>query len=619
VVTSAAGQRRRKSIFQSIFEAIRVMRSAAPTSFSLAAGCQIAGGATLALQLLFARRVVAGLIVPRGQIDLHHIVPPLLIALVAGAASILADQLRLDQQRLLGERTGRYVIDRVLESASRAPLIRFEEPEFHDRLRRAQIDSLTRPGEIASGVLGLCSSLAALCAIGIAMAAVGFWFLLAVVVATIPALLASNHASKLSYRFEVAQTPNYRERAYLLLLLLGRDSAKELRSYDTAARFRTRNARLHEERISALRDMAWRRAMALVLGTVVTTGVMALVVVHLVHEVANGTFAADRAIVAVGALILASTRLSALATSITSIGESARFFDDLNAFVAEGGADRGLSFPAPTAAASVDVRSQTLRLEGVSFRYPQNDRPALDAVDLVVEPGEIVALVGENGSGKTTLVKIACGLYLPDSGIARLGNQELDEASATWWRRQFAVVFQDYVRYYLSAAEIISLGRDEGAGDRAGITDAARRVAADAFIARLPDGYDTRLGPEFIGGTDISGGEWQRMALARALYRDAPFVVFDEPSAALDPRAEAALFHDVRKLVDGRGALLVSHRFSAVRNADRIYVLEQGRVRESGSHDELMARGDRYAELFTLQAASYQDQTVDAVHANTPA
>jgi ATP-binding cassette, subfamily B, bacterial len=581
------------------------MRAAAPTSFGLAAACQLAGGATVAVELFYAQRVIAALTVPSGQVSMRAVAPPLLIALGAAALGLLADQLRVDQQRLLGERTGRYVTNRVLDAAADASLIRYEDPEFHDRLRRAQIDSLTRPGEIASGVLGLCAAVAALVAIAVTMASVGLWFPIAVVAAAIPALVASNHAARLSYRLEVEQTANFRERAYLLLLLLGRDSAKELRAYDTGPRFRDRNARLHHDRISALRDMASHRARALALGTLITGGLLALVVITLVHTVATGALAPNQAIVATGALILASSRLSSFATNISSIGESARFFDDLRAFVAEAEARKPV-VDAGRARAHAST-TQQLTLERVTFSYPGSAQPALEAVDLVVEPGEIVALVGENGSGKTTLVKIACGLYLPDSGTVRLGPRELEESSAWWWRRQFAVVFQDFVRYNLTAEEVIALGRDEGMSDRAGVVAAAQRVAADTFIDRLPAGYDTRLGPEFLGGTDISGGEWQRMALARALHRDAPFVVFDEPSAALDPRAEAALFSDVRTLLDGRSALLVSHRFSSVRCADRIFVLERGRVRESGSHDELMARGDRYAELFTLQAASYLD------------
>jgi len=598
-------------IGRSIREAFRITRAAAPTSFAFAAVCQLAGGAMVALQLVFGRRVIAGLVAPAGHVNVHHVIPPLLIALGAGAAGVLADQLRGDQQRLLGERTGRFVTDRVLDAAAQAPLIRYEDSEFHDRLRRAQLDALTRPGEIASGTLGIIAATAALVAILATMASVGLWFVLAVAAASVPALLASNRASRRSYRFEVEQTANYRERAYLFVLLLGRDAAKEMRAYDTAPRFRERYAGLHADRIRALKAVAWRRAGILVVGTLVTSGLIAAAVIHVVNSVADGSLSADRAIIAVGALILASTRLSALATSVGSIGESARFFDDLRVFVDE--ADASADHP-PVASETHGVvlarRPSRLVFDHVSFGYPSSTGLALDDVNLVVEPGEIVALVGENGSGKTTLVKLACGLYQPASGSIRMGAGELHEGIAASWRRQFAVVFQDFVRYFLTVEETIALGRPVGEGDRASVIDAARRVDADAFIGRLRDGYDTRLGPEFIGGADISGGEWQRMALARALYRDAPFVIFDEPSAALDPRAEASLFRDVPSLIDGRSALLVSHRFSSVRTADRIYVLDRGRVRESGSHDQLMARGDRYAELFEMQARSY---SVDAV------
>ena len=246
-----------------------------------------------------------------------------------------------------------------------------------------------------------------------------------------------------------------------------------------------------------------------------------------------------------------------------------------------------------------------LTVEDVGFTYPESDRPALDGVSLQISAGEIVALVGENGSGKTTLAKILAGLYRPGAGRVAWDDVDLGELGLEGVRESIAVVFQDFEQYLLPARENIALGRQERIDDFDAVVAAARRAGADAFIDALPDAYDTILGREFSGGYDLSIGQWQRIALARAFFRDAPFVILDEPTASLDARAEAALFDRMRELLAGRSVLLISHRFSSVRAADRIYVLDHGKVIEQGTHEQLLQAGGRYAELFTLQAASY--------------
>ena len=244
--------------------------------------------------------------------------------------------------------------------------------------------------------------------------------------------------------------------------------------------------------------------------------------------------------------------------------------------------------------------------ERVTFRYPGSERVALHDVSLRIEPGEVVALVGANGSGKTTLAKLLAGLYLPSEGRVCWDGQDTRDVDRHALFSQTAIVFQDFIRYALSAGDNIALGRHERHEETAAIVRAAERSGADQDIGTLPEGYQTLLGPAFINGTDLSQGQWQRIALARTFFRDAPLVILDEPTAALDAKAEHQLFARISELLAGRSVLLISHRFSTVRSADRIYVLDHGRVTESGTHDELLAASGIYAELFALQASPYQ-------------
>jgi ATP-binding cassette subfamily B protein len=264
--------------------------------------------------------------------------------------------------------------------------------------------------------------------------------------------------------------------------------------------------------------------------------------------------------------------------------------------------------PGPEASAAVTPprRAQgAIAAEEVWFSYPGSERPALRGASLRVGPGEVIALVGPNGSGKTTLAKLMAGLYVPERGSVLLHGADTATADRPVLRRDVAVVFQDFLRYWLPVRDNIAMGRHEHFRDGERVAGAARRAGADRDIEALPNGYDTRLGPVFAGGADLSVGQWQKIAIARLFFRDAPFVILDEPTAALDARAEHELFARIRELLEGRAVLLISHRFSTVREADRIYVLEAGTVVEEGSHQELMGLGGTYAEMFTLQAAAY--------------
>jgi len=303
---------------------------------------------------------------------------------------------------------------------------------------------------------------------------------------------------------------------------------------------------------------------------------------------------------AAAAVFLLGERLTSAVTSAGQLYESSLFIEDFTSFVAlrpEVEARRRRD-PAPAG-------FRRLVVDEVSFTYPSTATPALQAVSMEIGHGEIVALVGENGSGKTTLAKLLCRLYQPHAGRILWDEVDTSTVDPDGLRRSVAVIFQDFLHYALPARENVGMGRHQRIDDLDAVVAAAAQAGAHDAIAGLPRGYETVLGPEFHGGKELSVGQWQRVALARAFFRDAPFIILDEPTAALDARAEHELFEGIRTLCRGRSVLLISHRFSSVRSADRIYVLEGGKVVESGSHDQLMGLGGRYAELFSLQAAAY--------------
>jgi ATP-binding cassette, subfamily B, bacterial len=582
-----------------VADSVRLAWQAGRRELLVTASLQLFTALGIAVQLFVGKALLDAVLRAGGE-DRFVEVLPALAALVAVSVAIdLAQAVETEQSRVLGELVGRRAFDRVLDVATRIDLLAFEEPDFYDRLARARAQGMFRSLQTVNGLLGLVG--ASVAAVGIVAALTTLQPLLLPLVAFgyLPLWIVSARNTRDLYGFMFRMTPNEREREYLRTILTRRGPAKEVRAFGIAGFLRSRYDRLYDRRIAELRALARRRTLRSLVAAASSAAVTAVTVGALAWLLVSGRMDLAAVGAAVFGLYQLSGRLRGLHLSATSLYEATIFIRDYTSFLTlspevSGDGRR----PAPP-------RFARLAVESVRFTYPDAIEPALDGVTLEIGAGEVVALVGENGSGKTTLAKIVGGLYQPQQGRVLWDGVDAATVDPDELRRAVAVVFQDFERYLLPARENVGLGRHERIDDLEAIVAAARRADADDFLNRLPEGYDTMLGREFAGGYDLSIGQWQRVALARAFFRDAPLVILDEPTAALDARAESRLFERIRELLEGRSVLLISHRFSSVRSADRIYVLDRGVVVEQGSHDELMAAGGRYAELFTLQAAAY--------------
>lgn len=525
--------------------------------------------------------------------------PVVLLAALTAATSIIG-AVRGHMQRLLGELVARSMWDQVLEVSTGVGLASFESPEFFNRLQRVQSNALSRPYQVTQGLITMGGALAASIGVGAALVSISPLLLPLLVVGGIPVLLSSRRESRLEFDFSVRQTPALRMRQYLTLVQTGREEAKEVRAFGLGSWLHARFSAVYGAYLSDLARHLRRRATLSVLGNLGSAVVLVLTLAALVWMILAGQVTVAGAGAAIVAIRMLATQIQALFAGVQQIFESGLFLEDLDAFLrlAEPAREENRGPEAPEGFGVVSA-------DAVSFTYPGADRPAVNGASVQLRAGEVVALVGENGSGKTTLAKLLAGLYEPDEGALRWDGTDIREWSLTSVRSRIAVIFQDFVRYALSAEDNIATGDVTTPPDPDRVRRAAHASGAAAAIESMPEGYATPLSRLFAGGRDLSAGQWQRVAIARGYYRDAPLVILDEPSAALDPRAEHELFASLRQTLQGRTALFISHRFSTVRSADRIYVMDDGEVAEHGTHEELMAAEGQYADLFRVQAAAY--------------
>lgn len=534
-----------------------------------------------------------------GQLD--TLASLLLVEFALAIASDLLGRMISYGDALLSELFTNVTSVRLMEHAATLDLEDFEDPDLQDKLDRARRQTMGRMN-LMSQLFGQVQDAITVASFAAGLLVYAPWLIVLLAVALLPAFVGEAHFNALGYSLNFAWTPERRQLEYVRQMGASVETAKEVKIFNLHRFLIAKYRELAEKFFLANRALARRRAFwGTLLAALGTLGYY-VAYAYIAWRTVRGDFSIGDLTFLAGSFRRLRQLLEGLLVGFSQVASQALYLDDLFSFF-----EIQPEIVSPPDALPVPRPiSRGFVFENVGFRYPDAERWALRGLDFELRAGEVLALVGENGAGKTTLVKLLARLYDPDEGRITLDGRDLREYDLDDLRGNVGVIFQDFVRYHLTAGENIGVGQIDAMGDAARIREAARRAAADQVIEGLPNAYDQLIGRRFKTGVDLSGGQWQKIAIARAYMRDAQVMILDEPTAALDARSEFEVFQRFKELSQGKTAVLISHRFSSVRMADRILVLAQGRLEASGTHEQLLAQGGRYAELFELQAAGYR-------------
>ncbi|MFC5577653.1 ABC transporter ATP-binding protein [Lysobacter niabensis] len=533
--------------------------------------------------------------------QLNHLLWLLVAEFVLAIASDLLGRVISYGDSLLSELFTNATSVKLMEHAATLDLEDFEDPDLQDKLDRARRQTMGRMN-LMSQLFGQVQDVITVISFAAGLLVYAPWLIVLLAVALIPAFVGEAHFNALGYSLNFQWTPERRQLEYIRQMGASVETAKEVKIFNLNRFFITRFRELSDKFYAANRKLARRRAAwGTLLAALGTLGYY-IAYAYIAWRTVKGDFSIGDLTFLAGSFRRLRQLLEGLLVGFSQVAGQALYLDDLFSFFEIKPEIHSPAHPIPVP----QPIAKGFVFENVGFRYPDAERWALRSLNFDLRAGEVLALVGENGAGKTTLVKLLARLYDPDEGRILLDGRDLRDYDLDDLRANIGVIFQDFVRYHLTAGENIGVGQMDAMYDRERIREAARRALADQVIEPLPQGYDQLIGRRFKTGVDLSGGQWQKIAIARAYMRDAQVMILDEPTAALDARSEFEVFQRFKELSSERTAVLISHRFSSVRMADRILVLNEGRLEASGTHEQLLAQGGRYAELFELQAAGYR-------------
>lgn len=603
-----APERAPRPLLRTLRSASRLVWSAAPKELAVMTGTQLLSAVGVMLQLILARELLIDVTETEpGAIEFSDVLPVLIgLAAVRIVVSLLAE-LRSEIRLVAYDRITATAAADLYHVATSVELGAFDDADFHDRVRRAYRNVDRRIWSAVWSLVSLASSVATLVALVAVVITVAPLVLVFAVVAAAPLWWVRRKNNEASYAFAYEQTPEDRERNYIEAILISRDAAAELRALQLGSTLIDRVNALYQRRVEKTQQLIKSRfpwsAGATITSNLIAVGSIGLLVALIIDEsvsVADGG-------VAILALQQAASRLTSMSEAIGSLSGAAMFLDDYETFIRGELASDETDTADAAAGPSSDMSLDSVEMRNVTFTYPGMPSPVLNDVSLSVGKGELVALVGVNGSGKSTISKLLGGLYPAQEGTVTWHTSEGAMTDREAIRPLIGNVFQHFLRLDMSAEDNVTFGDVRRERNASSVWDALASAGLDDVIRNQPDQLDGRLGRSFQDGQDLSAGQWQRMSIARAFYRNAPLLILDEPTAAVDAEAEADVFEVIRQLQRDRAVLLITHRMATVKEADRIYVMEDGRVIEQGRHDELVAQAGVYADLYQLQASSYVD------------